>query len=278
LKIADKIVFFVFLSTFALSYQDLDIDGVDDSIDKCLNTPFDEIVDENGCSKTQKKSYPHPYYGNLTLKIGLDYYKDKDYGDESSLNLYADYQFHNWDFSISNANSNFKDSYNDNDVYLFAGYGFDFKINYIRLSIGTKLNKDTTTPRRQKDYSSYQEKELSINNDYIFSIDFSHIINDKINSLLYYKYTINGYNDENSKNFSSFSVGIEYLVNSKCYSSLSYNQIGSMYKDINTPNKNIEISANYDITKNIFMSAEYGHGLDDLSYDNRFYLGIGVNF
>jgi hypothetical protein len=27
---------------------------VDDTIDMCKDTPFDELVDENGCSKTQK--------------------------------------------------------------------------------------------------------------------------------------------------------------------------------------------------------------------------------
>jgi hypothetical protein len=147
LKSTNKLLFFILLSTFALSYQDLDIDGVDDSIDKCLNTPFDETVDENGCSKTQKIS--NSYYGDLTLKIGMDYYMDKEYENDNSLNLYANYQFNNWDFSISNANSNINNSNNSNDIYLFLGYGFDLDKNYIKLSMGTKIKNNNKKKRKK---------------------------------------------------------------------------------------------------------------------------------
>ena len=37
------------LSSVLVAYKDQDIDGVDDSRDLCLNTPFDVIVDERGC-------------------------------------------------------------------------------------------------------------------------------------------------------------------------------------------------------------------------------------
>ncbi len=48
-----KITLFVAatLSLFAANIiQDKDMDGVIDSIDKCPNTPFFDIVDETGCS------------------------------------------------------------------------------------------------------------------------------------------------------------------------------------------------------------------------------------
>ncbi len=58
-------------SNIALSYQDMDIDGVDDSVDWCPNSPFDELVDEFGCSKSQK---PSKSYGHFTVKLGTDFF------------------------------------------------------------------------------------------------------------------------------------------------------------------------------------------------------------
>ena len=46
-----KTIFFIFLSSIVLfGFSDIDLDGVDDSLDKCPNTPITDIVDENGCS------------------------------------------------------------------------------------------------------------------------------------------------------------------------------------------------------------------------------------
>jgi len=46
-----RVLLLLILIVFNLyGYTDTDLDGVDDSIDKCPNTPFTDLVDKNGCS------------------------------------------------------------------------------------------------------------------------------------------------------------------------------------------------------------------------------------
>jgi len=291
LKIINKIVFLVFLSGVALSYQDLDIDGVDDSIDKCPNTPFDELVDEDGCSKTQKKVSTSSKYGNLTLKIGIDTYIDKDYEDDKTLSLYANYNLNNWDLSISNAHSTFNSSYNDSDIYFLLGYTFDLSTNFLKLSIGTKINSDNKDDfkkyKNKKEKRAYgnenNQNEANSNsssrkNDYLTSIDYNYMLNDKLSLLLYYEYTLSGNSKRKDyKNFSSFSTGIGYSFNQDLYTSLSYSYIGSIYKEIEA-SKSIDLFSNYSLTKKLFITAGYSYALDNLSYDNCFSLAFGINF
>ena len=44
------------LSIGAEAFQDSDIDGVSDALDLCPNTPFEALVNSNGCSTQQKSS------------------------------------------------------------------------------------------------------------------------------------------------------------------------------------------------------------------------------
>ena len=46
-----RLLLTILLSVFFLyGYVDSDLDGVDDSVDKCPNTPFSDLVNEHGCS------------------------------------------------------------------------------------------------------------------------------------------------------------------------------------------------------------------------------------
>jgi len=133
----------------AFAYQDYDIDGIDDSVDLCPNTPFDELVDKNGCSKSQKPQKNIKDYGHLTLKVGTNIYRDEDYDDDESINLYANYRYKSWDLSISNTRSistsssyDEDNSYSDNDVYISLGKTFNTKKGIVKLSVGTKIAGD----------------------------------------------------------------------------------------------------------------------------------------
>ncbi|NOZ90749.1 MAG: hypothetical protein GXO60_05650 [Epsilonproteobacteria bacterium] len=293
MKQSKTIIFsLLLLSNLALSYQDVDIDGVDDSIDNCLDTPFDELVDKNGCSKTQKTT---KYYGHLTLKIGTDIFTDKYYDDDSSLNLYANYQYNNWDISISNSRSNSNSAYNednsysDNDVYISLGYTFNHPKNIVKLSVGTKLagDVDDTTQienisnrygRWNSSSTSIQTVDESRDDDYFASVNYSYLINTKQNIFAYYSYTLSG--DSKSvdyEDYSSFSLGSGYSFTPKWYSALSYNYTGSIYKDVDA-SQSIDWFNSYSFTKNIFATAGYSYALDDLSYDNTFSIALGVTF
>ena len=57
------------------AYIDTDIDGVEDSLDLCKNTPFDQLVDAFGCSENASENI-------WTLKagteLGFDTFDEKD--------------------------------------------------------------------------------------------------------------------------------------------------------------------------------------------------------
>ena len=72
---------------------DEDIDGVDDSIDRCLNTSFDDLVDEHGCPQGEN---PQNKKSKTTLEIGSEVAYDQEDIRTSSLNFYVAYQYDQW--------------------------------------------------------------------------------------------------------------------------------------------------------------------------------------
>jgi len=288
------ILSFLLLSNLAFSYQDIDIDGVDDSVDMCQNTPFDELVDEKGCSKTQK---PTTNYGHLTLKIGTDIFTDENYKDDSSLNLYANYKYNSWDISISNSRSTTNsaysedNSYSNSDLYLSIGDTFILEKNIIKLSLGTKIAGDVDNTQtghapkgRGQNYNNnnYNNNQTIIDNsrddDYFASINYNYIFNDKQNIFSYYGYTLSGDSKLiDYEDYSSFSIGTGYLLTQNWYSALSYNYTGSIYKN-GDASQSIDWFNSYNFTKNIFTTIGYSYALEDFSYDNTFSLALGFTF
>ena len=282
--------FLLLLSDIALSYQDLDIDGVDDSIDRCLETPFDELVDEKGCSKSQN---PTIDYGEITLKIGTDIFVDNEYDSDSSLSLYANYRYSSWDISISNSrsttNGNYSNSYSDNDIYISLGKDFTLDKDIIKLSLGTKIAGDIEDSRqnrerkyREENSSNGQNQNQKLNkdrdNDYFASINYNHLLNEKQSLFLYYEYTLSGDSEcIDYQNYSSFSIGTSYLFTPNWYSAISYSYASSLYKD-GEESRSIDWFSSYSFTKSIFASIGYNYALDDLSYDNSFSMILGFTF
>lgn len=79
-------ILFLALFSFIFAYQDSDLDGVDDTRDKCPNTPFYYLVDKYGCpikridlyKKEVKKKRIKYYY-----RIGFSHAKDSNYESNS---------------------------------------------------------------------------------------------------------------------------------------------------------------------------------------------------
>ena len=156
------------LSSVLVAYEDQDIDGVDDSRDLCHNTPFDIIVDERGCP------YDKKFLGKITLQAGSDISFNTLSDPISNLNLFANYTYDHWNFSLSNTNYNLTNlnttDSSENNLYLTMGYLFQKGALNTRVSVGTKFDlTDTDTGNRDNDYYS--------------SISFEYFINQKQNIL-----------------------------------------------------------------------------------------------
>ncbi len=255
------------LSSSLFAFQDNDIDGVEDTIDRCSNTPFDAFVDKNGCAvNISKKSSNSDYWGAVTLKVGSSIQRDDEYEDDEYVDLFANYRYHNWDISISNSRSTTKstltedNSDSDNDIYLMGGYSFPLANARLKLSAGTKMVDNSN----------------SRDDDYFTGLNYDYFVNSKQDIFLYGGYTFSGDDDTiDYEDYSSFSIGTGYAVTPSFYSAVSYNYTGSNYPDEDAQ-EGLTWYNSYSFNKNIFATASYTYGLDDYSYDNTFRFGLGL--
>jgi len=293
-----KNLFFLLLLNYLYSYEDFDIDGVDDSIDRCLNTPFDEIVDEMGCSKSQKpeKAKDRDSFKDTIFKITLDSATDKDYNTERFLNLYLGYSKNSWDMSISNSHSTQNKSLSsiseDSNLYISIGKRFDFNRSSIKVSLETKvaldkkeglspLEKDEHEEKSSIEDSSHdnlKRKYQNSRNSFFISSELSYILSENQSIFLYYMLPLKEHNDLKYTQHPLISIGTDYTFNQDIYGSLSYTYIGSIRKRGKNPAKSIDLLLNYALTDTIFISIGYTHALDRLSYDNTLSFGAGVTF
>ena len=199
---------------FLFGYVDSDIDGVDDSIDRCPNTPFDKIVDIYGCS------YDHIYYG----KVNLEYTNSKQQKDKNSVHFdsyYLNYTYGKYIFDISKSYYEVDGEDYENDTYSSLGY------NIVKDNISIK---------------PYFGWNLSAKNYYLLlSIDYL-----KRN----FVYNIStSYNQTTNLNYYNYSLTLTYYYSSINSVDVVYYNSGDDTKYINKY-QGVDISYRYNISKN----------------------------
>ena len=263
----------IFLYSFLhANYIDSDLDGVEDAKDKCQNTPFNELVDTNGCS-IKKLDYD---ISGFYIYSGITY-MNSDYKTLSKTStVYAtlDINYFYNDYFLNISSSYFyshSNQYNDKgmfDTYLSGGYKYHFNKNTtLYSSIGIILPT----------YANSQNKTdyfLSLSTDYIYE-----------NFDIFAGYTYTFINDEDYisndlqiiyQNTNSFNLGGGYFYN-KTYFNISYNFTNSLYKDIQNI-KSLSLGANYAYKKDIFINFLYSLGLSQSASDNIISFKIGWLF
>ena len=287
----------ILFSIGATAFQDSDIDGVSDTIDLCPNTPFEALVNSNGCSNNQESNLiqkkEHNYRGALTLKIGDTLLSDEIYDSENYLNLYANYRYYNWDVSVSNSRATTSSSYtednsdSDNNIYLSTGYTFSLPKSTLKLSVGTKIvdSDDSSSTQRAGngrgnshniviDDSSLDSRD----DDYFASLNYNYNLTSSQNLFLYYGYTSSGDSKSTDyEDYSSFSVGTGHSFGKSLYGALSYNYTESIYPNVDAE-QGITLFSSYNFSKNIFATASYTYALEDYSYDDTLSFALGFYF
>lgn len=114
-------LFFIFLYTSLYAYIDNDFDGVEDSIDRCLNTPFEDLVNKYGCALNK------PYKGDFDLSLTTSF-ENQDI--QNTLNLSYIYQHYMFSSSWSKTSS------------LTLGYLFIYNNSTLLPSISIDINKN----------------------------------------------------------------------------------------------------------------------------------------
>ncbi|WP_373002984.1 DUF3187 domain-containing protein [Sulfurimonas sp.] len=261
------------LSVSLLAYSDSDMDGVDDKLDQCPNTPFSELVDINGCTTKYLES-PH----HFDIILGIDYsqksYTTLEDTDVTSKSIQMDYYYKN--FSLQAATSYYN---SDSIIYSSDGMNDSFLGAYYKLNpvenLSVRLGVGVILPTYDTDLNNN-------NTDYTSSLSLSYML-DNVNIFGGYSYTI--INDDDIKtvtpilyqNTNSYNAGVGFYPSSKVYVSASYNSSDSIYKgidDIDTASFYLF----YSIDSNWFTTLNYAYGLSDTASDNYAAVKIGYYF
>lgn len=252
-------------------YIDSDMDGVVDAEDRCKNTPFTDLVDEDGCSKEHLS-----YAGSFTLLATLSY-ADRDANNltKSKTTTSALMLEYNYDrVSIGVRASYYKSEGSEysesgvDDTTLTLGYSIIEEDGvYITLEAGVVL-------------PTYKMPDGTNNSDYLSSINIAYAFED-INLFGLYSYLL--VNDKSRvetlsyQNSSYSALGVGYFFDANFYASTSYSLSQSIYKgveDIET----LGLFGYYTLSDELFLNASYIYGLSESASDNYLSLALGYKF
>lgn len=268
------------------AFTDSDLDGVDDSIDKCPNTPFMDIVDLNGCTKKSllKPTASTISHHHFDIIVGASYsgadYNQLNRSDTAATSLQADYYYKDFSLQLSTSYYYSKESggITDNGFYdTFVGASYRIQATNdlsFYVGIGTLL-------------PTYDTSLNNNNTDYKASVSFSYYI-DRVNLFGGYSYTLMGDDDVvydssgNEYDYSyqdtnSFNGGIGMYVTNKLYLSASYFVGDSIYVGYEKI-QSASLYGYYTIDKNWFTTMSYARGLSDTATDNYVSLRLGYFF
>ena len=242
-------------------FYDEDLDGVSDQVDLCPHTPFDILVDENGCDINRR------FNGKLTLQIGSNLNVDRSSDIQSLLNLYIGYLYKNWEFSLSSSNYNNTNlntiADTENDIFISIAHLFQTSKSTTKLSLGTKFAFLDNTHR---------------DNDYYASFSIEYLLDQKQNIFGYYSYTISADTTTiDYKNYHLISLGTGYAVTAKWYSSFTFNYTTAYYQG-GDPFQTLSWFNAYAIDETFYLSLNYAYGLSESAYDHTFSFNIGAIF
>jgi len=241
---------FLSLSISLLAYSDMDMDGVDDKVDKCQDTPLTELVDLSGCTIKKLVSPQH-----FDISLGAKYIKNSDIKIDTT-SIQFDYYYKNLSLSLYS-------SYYNRDIYGKKKSGVDdtYINGYYNIKATNNLSFKIGGGGALPTYDSSNNKL-----DYTLSSSINYYYNN-FSVLGGVGYTIIGDSDTNSttyKNSLFYNIGLGYYFNNRLYSSLTYNTISSIYNKSNNI-KNISLYNYYQIDKHWFLNLSYTQGLNSAS-------------
>ena len=269
---------FLICSLSLLAYSDIDMDGVDDTLDQCPNTPITELVDIHGCTI---KSLDGPHHFDII--VGASYSQlnptTQEKTDTITTSIQADYYYKNFSLQATtayfNSESTLTNSSGQTDS--FVGAFFQLKpVDALSIRLGGGLLLPTyDSDNNNLDYTasaslSYLLKSINIFGSYSYTI----INDDDIKNVAYYQ------------NTNAYNVGLGLYPTSRLYLSLAYNNSDSIYDSVLTgttlaSQDNLETVSSYlfyTIDENWFTTMSYAYGLSDPASDHFAAIRIGYYF
>ena len=271
----------LYASMTLFAYVDADLDGVDDSVDKCPNTPFMELVDIDGCTK--KVLVPKYKKHHFDIIVGANFstsdYASLSQTDTLSTSLQLDYYYDN--FSLQLSGSYYKmqsDLYSNegfNDSFVGVAYSLKKEGLVMRFGLGALLpTYDAALNNNKTDYSASLNVSYAIKNFNIFGgtiytkiEDEDVILQDSSGNTYSYIY----------QDTVALSGGAGYYFTKSLYGSLSYSRSQSVYSNL----EDIETLSLYgykSIDQNWFVTLFYAYGLSESASDHALSVKLGYYF
>ncbi|WP_297442231.1 DUF3187 domain-containing protein [Sulfurimonas sp.] len=276
MKCSLSLILLGLVSTSLLASVDSDMDGVDDTIDQCPNTPFTDLVNSVGCTKKSLISKHH-----FDVIVGASY-ADTNYITLTKTKTIAstfavDYYYKNFSIQASTAYyAEQSETTNTTTNGLYDSYiGASYKLHPVK-NLSLRLGAGALLP-------TYETSLNNNNTDYTAFTNAAYNIN-KLNLFVAYSYTMINDSDVSDatttiqyQDTNALNVGVGYSFTSKFYLSSSYYTSTSIYKGV----KDIQTASLYSfyqINKHRSVSLSYAYGLSDTASDNYVALRLGFYF
>ncbi len=242
------------IASYGYGYSDYDVDGVEDSVDECPNTPFDMLVDERGCEEGKV------FKGALTFLAGTITGIDSETDTITNLLLFINYRYANWDISLSTFNE-VQNSVSEVPDTFYLSAGHTFKLSE---SLSTKLSLGT--------------KQSSIQDDLYIMGNLDYTLSEEQNLFLFYSYTFSQDSDtEEYDNFHTLSIGTGKVLTDYWYSALSYDFSGAnrfYLEDYQA----MSWSNTFRVSSKYYLLTTYSYGLNDAASDHTISVQGGITF
>ena len=245
------LLLFLLITNLKAEFIDSDLDGVEDSKDKCPNTPLFVLVNKDGCGVKNLKE------DNVTYSLSLGYFYSKDTTSYSSTYLNFSFSYKNFSGFIENSKySSTTSGLDDTTIALY--YTLNKKLIYT-IGVGAYLPTNSDIKNNKTDP--------------FISLKIAYIYKNFDTYILYQKTFMQ---DSNSYNSNLYTFNIGYNFTKKLYTSISYQQSDSIYQKEQT-SKSINLFLSYYIKDNIFINTSYSKGLNSYT-NNSFSFAIGYDF
>lgn len=256
------------LAAHLFAYTDNDMDGVDDSVDRCLNTLFSDLVDAQGC--TTQSLYTDRHF-DVIAGVGYSQlnYASNTPTDTLTTTLQADYYTQNFSAQII-ASRYSSDSDNGLNDTLIAGY---YRIP-LSGRMDAKIGAGVLLPTYE---TGYNNEALDI----IGSAALSYRLDSSLTLMGGYSYT--AVNDKDVagavayQNTHAFFAGADYQANERLSFGGSYYRGDSIYTGIAAIEK-LGGYTLYRFDEHWFGNASYAYGLSDSASDHSLDLRLGYYF
>lgn len=265
------LLFLTLITLRLLAYDDTDLDGVEDSIDRCPETPFSDLVDDTGCSI--KTLFSQNAYDII---LGIAYSDTNSNTFENAKTITSTFQV---DYYRQNFSAQISGSYFNSQNGSYDERGF----NDTQIAILYKIYSSPEFTFQSGIGAIFPTYKTGFGNeatDWIGLLNFQYTFDSSFNFFGGYTYTfINDTDIPNLvsyQNTHSFYAGIGY-TGQNGFLKATYNESQNYIKGVE-PIKTVSLSKTFTFDTPWFITADYRYGLSDSASNHEIGLQIGYLF